>query len=127
MLPTADLPTFLEAQAFATWDRLREGARTGISPHEDGVTADLLSAIRASFSTRRTRVVRFAGPAEGGPAKPNADMEWWVEHRGAWVGMRFQAKLIQVDLRSYGRLPVAQAFRLVESRFLTPVPLGGSA
>jgi hypothetical protein len=127
MLPIADLPTFLESRAFATWERLREGDRTRIPPHEDGVTADLASSIRASFDARRTRVKRFSGRAEGGPAMPNADWEWWVEHRDAWVGMRFQAKVINVSARSFGVLPIVQAFRLVESRFVTPGDAAPSA
>jgi hypothetical protein len=38
-----ELPSLLEERAFGTWQRLLEGAATGIPPHEDGLTADHLS------------------------------------------------------------------------------------
>ena len=128
MHPVADLPTFLEARAFATWDRIVETQATGITPHEDGISADLLSAIVANFGAERNRIRPISGSAEGGPRKPNADWEWWIEIGGRWYGFRFQAKLIDFGKGRYPELDPLQAVRMIENRFWPgrPDPLTGA-
>jgi hypothetical protein len=115
-----DLATFLEDRAFSTWDRILEGARTGIPPHEDGITADLLSSIAAEFDPASTRVARFSGRGEGGRGMPNADCEWWVDRDGRWYAFRLQAKLIRFGAQTFGQIDKVQAIRLVENRFRQP-------
>jgi hypothetical protein len=113
----ADLATFLEARAFATWDRIVEGDATDVPPYEDGITSDLVSAIRSSFDPARSYAERYPNRTEGGPRSPNADWEWWLESGGEWLGLRFQAKRIEFSARHYASPDALQAVRLVENRF----------
>lgn len=115
--PLEDLVTFLEASAFVTWDRIVEGGGSDIAPREEGITADLLSALRASFGRNEFYVKPYTAREEGGPWSSNADWEWWAERDGRWLGMRFQAKLIDFASGEYAHADVLQAVRLIENRF----------
>ena len=119
--------TALDERAFATWDRIMESLVSGVHPVEDGLTADHLSALGAGFGDH-LRVRVFRGPGEGGVDKPNADWEWWIGAGNKWVGLRVQAKLLDVhdvlmkDFGSAAKREKAknQARRLIENRYDTP-------
>jgi hypothetical protein len=82
-----------------TWDDLIAGWDSGIRVGEETLTESNLLAVHRAHSPV-IRVIRFTRVQEH--SETGADWEWWFttanldrrSDRGAWIGLRFQAKVI---------------------------------
>jgi hypothetical protein len=83
--------TFKEL-ARATWRRLKSSTVTGLPWGEVTNTETLL----AELVTRHPRSVRIHATPRLDETLNGSDWEWWIGEPGAWLGMRVQAKRLNI-------------------------------
>lgn len=82
-------------RAIATWNYMYFGSQTRIKPSEESLTDINLLEIQARH-TKEVRTWKF--PRINEARKSGADWEWWFGSPNQWVGVRIQAK--KLDIRS---------------------------
>lgn len=105
--------------ARTVWTTLRDAARLRTSVGEESIT-DIAMLTLARHCRRQVTVHKFTKAEE---KVRGADWEWWLRLGGLWLGMRVQAKRIDVRRQEYlklehtvktkGRRPVRQVNRLI--------------
>src|ERR1700730_12804459 len=108
--------TFL-SRARATWDLLVAGRDTGVGPGEETLT-DLNLMEIATRHGDRVCLKKFSRWDEARVS--GADWEWWLGSPGSWIGLRLQAKKLNIRTLRYDDLAHRnqwgfQVDRLIES------------
>lgn len=91
--------------AAKTWQRLEQAEQTGMRWSEETNTETLLMTLHERHKDR-VKVKAFSKHAE---ARNGADWEWWIGEPGCWLGMRVQAKRVEVGRATYKRLQEQRA------------------
>jgi hypothetical protein len=84
--------------ALKVWTRLDDAARFRMPYGEESITDEILLDLAMSHP-QEVAIKKFSKREEG--ARTGADWEWWFGDRGAWFGMRVQAKALHVGVRRY--------------------------
>jgi len=84
-----------------TWDRLRESRNLGYQIGEESMTDFLILNLK-KYGAGKLLVKSFTRHAE---STNGADWEWWLTGpSGAWIGMRIQAKIINLQSEKFEHL-----------------------
>lgn len=83
-----------------TWRRLESAARTGLAWSEETNTETVLLELRERHPSA-IKILSFTKTRE---AKNGSDWEWWIGGKGAWFGMRVQAKRLKKTHPQFWRL-----------------------
>ncbi|MBT4290524.1 MAG: hypothetical protein HOD92_24625, partial [Deltaproteobacteria bacterium] len=84
-----------------TWDRLREARKLGYQIGEESVTDFVILNLK-KYGAGKLQVNSFTRHEE---AINGADWEWWLTGpSGSWIGMRIQAKIINLQSEKFEHL-----------------------
>jgi Family of unknown function (DUF6615) len=111
------LCTTLHRRAVTTWSNLLTAHHSGLSLGEESITDFNLLEI-ASAHHREVRTYKWTKFREG--RYSGADWEWWFGSATGWLGVRIQAKCLDLTVSSFPRLSHTsykkrQVDRLIES------------
>jgi len=97
---SADLCRSFQELAVQTWSRLEQAEQTGLSWSEETNTETILLELMSRHPAN-VLVKSFTKHEE---ALNGADWEWWLGSPGHWLGMRVQAKRIQLAQEKFNKL-----------------------